>query len=399
MQRFAPYLGVFAVLVLGAALAVSIHARPAVAPAHPSLVFPATSSSPVSDQIPAATSSQESVQATDTPISATEQTTGTLQSKTTPVPPTSGSLTTTVAPPPAPIMQATTTAVSTAIAPPPLSSSGDAALDASAAALRNALVNILCDAPAGGAIHSISGSGVFVDPKGIILTNAHVAQYFLLADRDVSCSIRTGGPAKDAYRAALIYIPAAWIKQNASVITQAAPDGTGENDFALLAVTGSATNDPLPASFPFVPPAVVSPAKSTPVVIASYGAQFLQTSQVRTDLYPTIVFGSVKDVFTFATDTVDVLSLGGSAAAQEGSSGGGVATAAGTLAGAITTSTITGATDTRTLNAITASYIRAAYASQTGEPLDLLLARPTGDSIAAFAPKISALESVITANL
>ena len=95
----------------------------------------------------------------------------------------------------------------------------------------------------------------------------------------------------------------------------------------------------------------------TPVVIASYGAQFLEQSQVQSALFPTVVFGSVKDIFTFATNTIDVLALGGSAAAQEGSSGGGVSDAAGKLVGTITTSTTKGTTDTRSLSAITASYI------------------------------------------
>ncbi len=51
-------------------------------------------------------------------------------------------------------------------------------LNTSAIALRTALVNIICYAPANGVLHSISGGGVMIDPRGIILTNAHVAQYF-----------------------------------------------------------------------------------------------------------------------------------------------------------------------------------------------------------------------------
>ncbi|MEK7554293.1 MAG: hypothetical protein AAB517_02945, partial [Patescibacteria group bacterium] len=107
----------------------------------------------------------------------------------------------------------------------------------------------------------------------------------------------------------------------------------------------------------------------------------------------------VKDVFTFATNTIDVLALGGSAAAQEGSSGGGVSNINSELVGTITTSTTKGTTDTRKLDAITSSYIRAAYASETGNALDFLLAQPTATSISNFAPKIPALESIITAQL
>jgi len=308
----------------------------------------------------------------------------------------------------APAERAPSKVVSTTIPVPPPSSGRSAALTAAGSALIDALVNIICYAPAGSALHSISASGVFIDPKGIILTNAHVAQYFLLADKGVSCTIRSGTPAADRYTADLIYISPTWLKKNPSVLTETLPNGTGEYDFAFLAVSQSAprkdsgqatTTMSLPASFPFVPLATVSPFTDTPVVIASYGAQFLEPSQIISTLFPTMVFGSVKDVFTFATNTIDVLSLGGSAIAQEGSSGGGVANVDEELVGIITTSTVSGATDTRSLSAITASYIRSEYASETGKPLNTLLFRSSSFSIANFSQQIPALESIITVNL
>ena len=94
-----------------------------------------------------------------------------------------------------------------------------------------------------------------------------------------------------------------------------------------------------------------------------------------------------------------MLALGGSAAAQEGSSGGGVSDMKGELVGTITTSTTKGATDTRALDAIPASYIRAEYFRGTGQPLDVLLSKATTVSISDFASKMPALESILTANL
>ena len=299
---------------------------------------------------------------------------------------------------PAPV-PATTPAPVPVVAPAPITPSGSVALDAAASALRGALVNIICYVPLGSGLHSISGSGIFIDSKGIILTNAHVAQYFLLADRGTSCTIRAGSPARDGYEAKLIFISPAWLKANATVLTQTLPSGTGEYDFALLAVSSSATSLALPPSFPSLPLASVPPQAGTPVVIATYGAQFLDPGQIQSGLSPTVVFGSVKDVFTFGTNTIDVLALGGSAAAQEGSSGGGVADASGSLVGTITTSTVSGDTSTRSLDAITASYIRAEYANETGQALDLLLAKPTSAAIAAFASQLPALEAILTANL
>ncbi|HET9641633.1 MAG TPA: serine protease [Candidatus Paceibacterota bacterium] len=288
--------------------------------------------------------------------------------------------------------EAAPTPAPTAVPTPP-------ALSVAAEALRSALVNILCYAPVGSRLGSISGSGVFIDPKGIILTNAHVAQFMLLADRGVSCSIRTGSPASDRYIGALIFISPAWISANASTITATNPVGTGEHDIALVAVTKTATTDALPASYPYVPLASVAPAAGTPVVIGSYGAQFLQATQILSYLSPTLVYGSVKNIYTFDTTTIDVLDLGGSAAAQEGSSGGGVVTASGSLAGTIVTSTIEGDTASRRLDAITASYVRADYATETGAALDTLLDKPTAAAVADFAPQANSLESVLTAQL
>ena len=43
---------------------------------------------------------------------------------------------------------------------------------------RDAIVNIFCTTKSGGSFKPITGSGVVIDKRGIILTNAHVAQYF-----------------------------------------------------------------------------------------------------------------------------------------------------------------------------------------------------------------------------
>ncbi|MBU6388341.1 trypsin-like peptidase domain-containing protein [Patescibacteria group bacterium] len=384
MQRFAPYLGIVAALILGALIA-SLSNSAAIV--RPDAAAPAAASS------------------TLTVISDLAVPTITLPS----LEPGSGAVTASSAPaipvpkkvvPPAPVPAASSSPAAQPVsAPAPLALSDSVELNAAAAALRGALVNIVCYVPVASALHSISGSGVIIDPKGIILTNAHVAQYFLLADRGASCTVRTGSPAADQYDAALIYISPAWLRANANVLTQASPSGTGQYDFAFLAITKSATAAPLPQEFPSLPLAQVPPRSGTPVVIASYGAQFLETSQIQSSLFPTVVFGSVKDVYTFGTNTIDVLALGGSAAAQEGSSGGGIADASGLLAGTITTSTVSGDTSTRSLDAITASYIRGEYASEMGSALDVLLAEPTATAVADFAPKMSTLEAIITAGL
>ncbi len=373
MQRFIPYLGIVAAL----AVVLFIATLPNVS------VIEQSSPVATTTGVVVATSSMPAPSAPAVASSSPTKAPATLSAEK-PAPKVSTSVSAPVQPVPAP-------------AAPPAPTNAE--LDAAASVLRAALVNIICYAPAGSGLRSISGSGIVVDPKGVILTNAHIADRFLLADRGVSCTIRAGSPATDRYRAALIYISPVWLRANPGILTKTNPIGTGEADFAFLAVTKSANSVALPTSFPYIALATLPPFVGTPVVIASYGAQFLEASQIQFALFPTIVFGSVKDVFTFASTTIDVLALGGSAAAQEGSSGGGVAGTSGTLVGTITTSTVKGTTDTRALDAITASYIRAEYASETGEALDLLLAQPTAAAVATFAPQIPALEALITAQL
>ncbi len=294
------------------------------------------------------------------------------------------------APTPPPISTTTVVATVTTVEPP---------LNNVAANLRLALVNIICFAPKSAGVHSTSGSGVMIDHKGIILTNSHIAQHFLLADLGVTCKIRTGSPAKTAYTAAPIFVSSAWVKANADILLAETPSGTGEHDFALLAVTGSLTRDPLPSGFSFVPLAKLAPKASDEITIGAYPAQLLDADQIDSSLYATIVAGSIKKLFTFEKTSVDVISLGGSEAAQEGSSGGGIINTLGILIGTITTSTTEGDFSSRNINAITASYMRRDFANETGQSLDSFLTQPIKTSIENFAPRIPVLEAILTTKL
>jgi S1-C subfamily serine protease len=79
------------------------------------------------------------------------------------------------------------------------------------------------------------------------------------------------------------------------------------------------------------------------------------------------VSSTVANRYTFDSNTVDVLAIAGSAASQEGSSGGAVVNAAGELIGLITTSEISGDVSTRQMRVITPSYIMRSYQENTGK--------------------------------
>jgi hypothetical protein len=96
----------------------------------------------------------------------------------------------------------------------------------------------------------------------------------------------------------------------------------------------------------------------------------------------------------------DVLSIVGTSAAQEGSSGGGIADANGGILGIITTSATQGAVADRTLYAITARHLRDTFKEDMGKELDAYLSSNTITTlIANFAAEKETLQKVLTDSL
>ncbi len=276
-------------------------------------------------------------------------------------------------------------------------------LSSAGSKLLGSMVNIVCVSGVKN-IPSISGTGVIIDSRGIILTAAHVAQLFLLQDylgKDkVECVIRNGSPARRAYLGEPIYVSPKWVLKNPATLRSVSPLGTGEDDFAVLGITDTATTTPLPDTFAARTLATDEPNVGDPISIGSYGAQYLTSAELNYALYPILVFGSIKDRFTFKANTVDLFSVEGSAASQEGSSGGGIVNANGQVMGIITTSSIAGNLATRSLNIITIGHIRRSFASDTGTSFDASLQNQSITAlIAGFAGESKHLGSIIYQNL
>jgi len=235
------------------------------------------------------------------------------------------------------------------------------------------VVNILCTSHSS-TLRGISGSGVIIDSRGIILTVAHVAQAELLEETlgsgVMSCVIRTGNPAHTAYKAKVIYFPQTWLEKNSTTLISSHPIGSGENDFALLAITGTATTKLLPSSFSAVPLTSTTAQPGDEVSVGSYGAQYLTSTEVRNSLAPTLVTGTVVKQYSFDGSDADALSVLAGAAAQEGSSGGAVVNSSGYLIGLITASEQSGEQASRHLISITPSYLRRMYLEATGKSFD-----------------------------
>ena len=245
---------------------------------------------------------------------------------------------------------------------------------------RGSLVNILCITQASGYLHPISGSGVVVDSRGIILTNAHVGQYFLLKDygvkNNVQCVVRIGSPAQTRYTAELLYLPPAWVSTNAPKILLNEPTGTGENDYAFLRITG--TTNPsgiLPPSFAALAMDASSQDTGTRTLLASYPAGLIDGLTIETNLYQSSAFTLIGALYSFdGGNQVDVFSIGGTIISQAGSSGGAVVDASsGKLLGIITTASASTTTAGRDLNAISIGHInRSLVAAGEGGVVELL---------------------------
>lgn len=235
-------------------------------------------------------------------------------------------------------------------------------------AFKKSIVNILCIG--GPPFRSTSGSGVIIDPKGIILTNAHIGQYLLLAENpayNITCTIRTGSPARSLWGASVLFMPEIWVKDHAHDILESKARGTGEHDYALLQIV-STDNGKLENSLPFIKIEIREPSSvvGDTVLLLAYPAEFIGGSAVRDDLYTIAVISVIKDVYTFIADTVDVLSLGNVPLAQGGASGGAVINTWGYLTGLISTTSEGSTTGLRDLRATSLSHIERSFREHTG---------------------------------
>lgn len=258
---------------------------------------------------------------------------------------------------------------------------------------RSAVVNIFCSSR-NGLLRPISGSGIMIDSRGVILTNAHVAQYVLLAESgrvNLQCAIRAGSPAVAKWAPHVLYIPPVWIEEHSADLTKERPFGTGKHDFALLYAGASLDGTARPTSFSslsFDTREAIGFVDDS-VLAASYPAEFLGSITANFNLYHVTSLTTIDELYTLGSKTVDVLSIGSVIGAQSGSSGGAIVNAWGRLIGVITTTSDGSTTGERKLRGITLSYIDRDLLAQAGLPLSAYIAGDLRTKTARFSTDIA----------
>lgn len=236
------------------------------------------------------------------------------------------------------------------------------------------IVNILCKYKTDAYTRTTTGTGFFIHENGVILTNAHVAQFLLLKGshdtiKTVECIVRSGNPATPRYKAELLFISPTWISHNANLITEETPRGTGEFDYALLYVARSLDGTPLPAIFPAIPIDTTFLSKSltnTEVLIAGYPAEKLFRDGANAKLIPQIASTTIRELYTFGSNYADIFSIGSTRVGEQGASGGPIVLPAKGAIGLIVTRGDELTDGASSLRGLTLSYIDRTIQKETG---------------------------------
>jgi S1-C subfamily serine protease len=234
-----------------------------------------------------------------------------------------------------------------------------------------ALVNIYCSYTSGNYTKTTTGTGFIIDTNGVILTNAHVAQFLLLEGivGSAQCIIRTGDPATPMYEAELLYIPPAWIREHANLINEMSPKGTGERDYALLYINAALDHKPMPSRFPALPfdtDLLPTSVLNSSVFATGYPAEALIENGTDAPLVPKQATTSIAELMTFGSDYVDLFTIRGSQIGEHGSSGGPVVDEDGKAIGIISTKGDDAKFGDGSLRAVSLSYIDRTIKEETG---------------------------------
>jgi len=243
----------------------------------------------------------------------------------------------------------------------------------------NVVVNIVCVREDNNLINVSTGSGVVISSSGVILTNSHIAQFFLLQDYNdnfIDCSIYRENKPDFGYKAETLYVSPDWIRNNSKTLSESAPTGTGENDYALLLINATTnSNKGLPTSFPHANIVLTKPETNQLITAAGYPGSPASLSDITKAVRLVTDYISVEENYTFTDGAIDIFSTTKSLVGARGSSGGGIFEGRD-----LSTSDLIGITATTNgiggnahINALSLSYINTDIKKDSGHNLDYYL--------------------------
>lgn len=263
----------------------------------------------------------------------------------------------------------------------------------------NVVVNIVCLNKTKTNIKMTTGSGVIISSSGLVLTNTHVANNFLFDDKTKdsykNCYIRRENIPTYGFNAELVYMSEEWLRENKDFFSKENPKGSGENDYALLAITTN-TNPVLsvPSSFDYAHiitnDAILEKGKN--ITVAAYPGIHTGVFEVDSNgkLKQSQTF--ISEVMTFNSNSADVISTGPNEVAKKGSSGGGVFNGQDLLGIIVTTDTNN---EGSYINAITLPYIVADFSVDTGKNFKEYISINRQNLISEYSDDVNTLKTFI----
>jgi len=259
---------------------------------------------------------------------------------------------------------------------------------------RDAAVNLVCHDEYQNIVST--GSGVIIDSRGVILTNAHVASDLLFTKKwsyftsPLDCFVRTGDPAVYRYRAEIMYISKESVRVNAESDIDSSDSGYEKyaaKDYAFLVITEKVNSEPeLPKIFPYMPMYTGPiPRGGSYMHIIGYPARYVGYRIVASNDFRMIVSPvAVKEQRSVVgTSDLNIIAFQGVVAGQHGSSGGAVINDKGELVSIPTffDKDFGEASDESILNTLTIRYVSEDLKKDTGLTLKEFASRDNPQDI------------------